>query len=749
MVFPQCENTRSRVLEGWRSGSTDANRALKILEIVEKDYKTDPKRRVLSGWSMGGYGAWSLAAAEPDRWSSLVPLAGGGQVEWAEKLKALPIWAWHGDADGAVNSTRSREMIDAIKAAGGTPRYTPIPGGDHDSWKVAFSDDRLIAWMLNPSGVDPDKLPAPTTKLLPKQVVADPFVAALEMPNAVYARIGNQALEAAAYAAPKTIPANLLSGGIRDIFDSTNVDGYGFQIQFTGISYSSQLKQLRVKAYTKDRINVQIGLENASLNIGATYVTGEDHSATAGPIQIGIGHRRPVWLSVDLQPYVENRRIRLRQVGARFDIPNDNWYVTSPAGVSVSGWGMKREAVSGGLVRGLYGSKNRIESEVLSIVPNLIETLEKKLAEYSETGELAGNFWPIPVYKPRLKFFPQTIAADENGLLLTLGATVAAFDPKNAPKQPKVVDLKAPLPDLSKVTALQIGISPGSLDPISEIFADAKVGNIHVLDIPEDTFSKFADKTLLTEFIPELKRHPNASLDPILTLSSGIRVTDAAAIDKESPPQFELAVSKITIATSLKLDPNSDQLTPFAEYDIELKQKAQVEFLKPTYVHRTFKLTWHGDPEVKVTCRFADGYLAEDKMINSEAITTLLVESWKAWTALSPTVTSRIPDIDFGLTKLRMANAGWNSPHLFASFTVPIMKLSNTSEEVFTYETKGPYSDWGGPYKIEPGKSHEFEIPYPLTYRRSGEIYTLAPGSHSEFRVPTKGGSPRLFQARD
>ena len=30
-----------------------------------------------------------------------------------------------------------------------------------------------------------------------------------------------------------------------------------------------------------------------------------------------------------------------------------------------------------------------------------------------------------------------------------------------------------------------------------------------------------------------------------------------------------------------------------------------------------------------------------------------------------------------------------------------------------------------------------------------GEVYTLAPGSHSEFREPLKGGSPRLFQARE
>ena len=52
---------------------------------------------------------------------------------------------------------------------------------------------------------------------------------------------------------------------------------------------------------------------------------------------------------------------------------------------------------------------------------------------------------------------------------------------------------------------------------------------------------------------------------------------------------------------------------------------------------------------------------------------------------------------------------------------------------------------------LKPGDSHEFELPYPLTYRRNGakgpEVYTLIAGSHSEFRVPLSGGPPSLFAA--
>ena len=764
VVFPQCENTHGRALEGWLAGSTDANRALRILEQVQKDYRVDAKRRILTGWSMGGFGAWSLAAADPSRWSCLVPIAGGGKAEWAEKLKDLPIWAWHGDDDHAIVATRSREMIDALKAAGGTPRYTEILSGDHDSWKIAYADDRLIAWMLDPAKVDPDKLPAPKERLLPKLVFAQPFAPALEIPNAMYARMGNQMLEAVAYAAPQQIPKDMLSGRIKDLFDATNVEGYGFSIRFSGITYTSQLNQIRIKAHAKDRLNIQVGLTKAMLNIAGTSVTGEDHAAQTGPIQIVIGHQRPVWLSVDVTPYVENRRIRLRQVGARFDIPNDNWYVTAPAGISVSGFGMTREKVSSGLVNGLYRSKHRIENEVLAVVPKLIDTLEQKLAERGEAGDVAARFWPLPVYKPRVRFWPQDVSTDENGITVVLGLSAASIDPLKAPKQPTIVDLKAALPgELPQITALQVGLVPDMLEPLTDLLVKSDVTRIHVLDIPENTFAKFADKTALTEAIPELKRHADAELWSELSLASGISVDDVGGEKDTTRLQFH--IPKLMIALSLmpaaktavaggseiseaagSSDPR--RATPFAVFEVELKQTAVAELLKPDSQTRAVKFAWDGEPELQVTCRFADGYQPEDKMIRSELVEGWLKESWKAWIGLTPVATAQVPDLDFGLTKLRLSHAGWDSPHIVATFTPPGVKLTNSSQDVFLYETKGPYSDWGGPYKLEPGKSHEYEISYPLTYRRQGEIYTLAPGSHSEFREPVTGGPPRLFQAK-
>ena len=102
-------------------------RALAILDEVQKEYKTDPKRIYLTGLSMGGFGTWSMAATYPDKWAAIVPICGGGDPKTAEKIKNIPCWCFHGDADTAVAVDRSRTMIEALKKAGGNRNTPSIP----------------------------------------------------------------------------------------------------------------------------------------------------------------------------------------------------------------------------------------------------------------------------------------------------------------------------------------------------------------------------------------------------------------------------------------------------------------------------------------------------------------------------------------------------------------------------------------------------------------------------------------------
>jgi predicted peptidase len=150
VVIPQSEKRT------WRADSDDGKRSLAILDAVQKEYKTDAKRQYLTGMSMGGFGTWSIATAYPDRWAAIAPICGGaGNAEQAEKvaakIKSLPCWCFHGAADTIVDVELSRRVIEALKKAGGEPKYTEYPGVGHNSWDNAYGTDELYTWLLKQS----------------------------------------------------------------------------------------------------------------------------------------------------------------------------------------------------------------------------------------------------------------------------------------------------------------------------------------------------------------------------------------------------------------------------------------------------------------------------------------------------------------------------------------------------------------------------------------------------------------------
>jgi predicted peptidase len=142
VVIPQAET------RGWQAEGENGKRAIAMLDQVMAEYKVDPDRQYLTGLSMGGYGTWSAAAAYPDRWAAIVPICGGGDPKQAERIKHLPCWAWHGDQDKAVPVERSREMVAALKAAGGQPRYTELAHIAHESWDAAYASPDLYTWLF-------------------------------------------------------------------------------------------------------------------------------------------------------------------------------------------------------------------------------------------------------------------------------------------------------------------------------------------------------------------------------------------------------------------------------------------------------------------------------------------------------------------------------------------------------------------------------------------------------------------------
>jgi predicted esterase len=138
VVAPQCSPS-----EWWSPYELNA-----LLDRVEAKYCVDRDRVYLTGASMGGYGAWRLAAESPGRFAAVMPICGGGDPLDAHLYGKLPIWAFHGAKDETVPLRRSQEMVEAIQKAGGNVKLTVFPDAGHDSWTPAYAMPEIYDWLL-------------------------------------------------------------------------------------------------------------------------------------------------------------------------------------------------------------------------------------------------------------------------------------------------------------------------------------------------------------------------------------------------------------------------------------------------------------------------------------------------------------------------------------------------------------------------------------------------------------------------
>jgi len=130
---------------------------LQLLDAIGKKYAVDTNRVYLTGLSMGGYGAWKLGLARPERFAALAPVCGGGSLidvilgtrDQGAALKSLPIRAFHGAKDNVVPLEESTRLVEHLRKLGVKDvRLTVYPEADHNSWTETYNDPKLYEWLL-------------------------------------------------------------------------------------------------------------------------------------------------------------------------------------------------------------------------------------------------------------------------------------------------------------------------------------------------------------------------------------------------------------------------------------------------------------------------------------------------------------------------------------------------------------------------------------------------------------------------
>lgn len=151
VVSPQClapHDGLQGIAKAWKP-----DLLVSLIDHVADNLRIDRGRVYVTGLSMGGYGAWRLAATYPERIAAVVPICGGGEPEWmAAALARVPAWAFHGARDAIVPVAHSKQMVDAICRCGGRARITIYPEVEHDSWTCTYDNEQVYEWLLEQRG---------------------------------------------------------------------------------------------------------------------------------------------------------------------------------------------------------------------------------------------------------------------------------------------------------------------------------------------------------------------------------------------------------------------------------------------------------------------------------------------------------------------------------------------------------------------------------------------------------------------
>jgi poly(3-hydroxybutyrate) depolymerase len=752
VVFPQCEDTQSRVLGGWTDQPDDAERALKILDTVENEYSIDKNHECLVGLSMGGSGAWDIASRTAKRWAALVAVSAMTNIADAPKVAGIPTWVFHAASDPLVATHVAQDMVTAVNAAGGRAYFSAVTKRAHDLSNVVFTQPALTEWLLDPS----QKPNLDLTWTEPKGYndghdLEVPFVPGAEMARAVRLRICTDVLDALCYSAPEKLAAKPMAGYVGGIHQTTKVGFLPINVALSGLHYRGHIERIRIIPKAPNSLFIQAGLRNLTMTVSNSQLNGKLLlSATAGPMHVVIGHREPVWLTIELQPVVENRRVQLKLARMDFQIPSHNWYVTQPSNVHVRGMPLLNDKVSEGLVEGIYSRKSEFERQVLNSVPGLVQNLETKLNDvvFSKTTSI-GQI-SMPIWQPRMKTFPEEVIIDDDGITLVSGVVLCALG--HVPKDFKKREYAAlnEFPPTCK-TGVKIDIAETVVPGWSELIVAGKVNRFNVFDFTPKEYHALADRDFLQEMIPDLKRfgddlETNVDFrlrDPIHLLDppdSG----DSKRREKAPGNLLTLSLSSVPLHVGIRKKGES-KWTPVGELDLGIDRDYAPHVRKSDFVRRGPAFAEMSPFRIKSKWTFAPGYQPENSHVEEARFVASVLKAREAAQLLEGVKPDSAQDVMLNGVPLRMDAMDWVKKHLVVQYQLPGVMLSNNSSEPLTYEVRGPISDWSKTRTLAPGDFDVYRVPYALTWRsRSPDeplLHTLPMGREISF---LKDPKPRM-----
>lgn len=140
----------------WDEGRQPDTVAALVDDVVQR-YELDPGRVSLTGWSMGGYGAWHVATRHPQMFRRVASVSGSGYGPAGPPtdvdvcaLASVDLHAYHGTAD-LISPPESilRSVGEWESQCGSTIDLRLVDGAGHfETADLVYQDSDFYRWLL-------------------------------------------------------------------------------------------------------------------------------------------------------------------------------------------------------------------------------------------------------------------------------------------------------------------------------------------------------------------------------------------------------------------------------------------------------------------------------------------------------------------------------------------------------------------------------------------------------------------------
>ncbi len=124
VVAPDCP-TRS-----WSDAPADAG-VMALIERVRKEHAIDARRVLVTGFSLGGRGTWSMVSRHPDLFTAAIPMAASVGTEPVDRLATMPTYIIHSRNDEIVPFEPAERNFRQLESLRREVRFEALDGVGH------------------------------------------------------------------------------------------------------------------------------------------------------------------------------------------------------------------------------------------------------------------------------------------------------------------------------------------------------------------------------------------------------------------------------------------------------------------------------------------------------------------------------------------------------------------------------------------------------------------------------------------